>query len=431
MAICEFKTSKGNPCGKLVSREGDLCKNHKGVAKGQRAEAAKQERLRKDPEKMKEFKWTRLENQRRRGGVLPENHMKELPKPFPRKTKQSAQETKEKKRPKSPAKHNKFLRSRKAAEGDGLAEEDEETTNDKWRGKIRRRLRKEEKQQEGDRSPGPSGDAREKKQDDDDDDDDNDGEDTTEMGNITDSDSEDEESDSEANLQEAVAFEKSTHKEREWAEEEVDEAVTVEEEPELQIPVPKPFGIRFYEHYSQPLSPSRVEDMTSLVNERGSDVKAKLGVVYFKNQERHRDETDLIWECPERTATIIKTLKKEGILKVATELNKERRATKEDVMRVHGEDLWKEVEEKVNGFVEKMKNKKERLEYNRELYDEETLYVNKWTIDAALLGAGAVLVAVDHMLEFAMVIFSDDRPPGCKRVHFTKMSVVICVLCTD
>ena len=182
---------------------------------------------------------------------------------------------------------------------------------------------------------------------------------------------------------------------------------------------PNSFGIRFLKLYSSPASPSRLENMTALVqeaNQSASGVTAEqVGVVYYQAVERHADETNSIWESPDRTASIFSALESEGILESVEVFTEERRATEEDVRRVHKPKVLKQIDEYHQKFISLKDQKKKRLAFNKRLYKSKNIMVNEFTRDAALLGAGSLLTSVDKMVENGAVVFSDDRPPGCIR----------------
>ena len=237
-------------------------------------------------------------------------------------------------------------------------------------------------------------------------------------------------------LEEAAGFaswEQSTPKETVEVEDEDDKTgheVTVEEAsgPDQH---PNSFGIRFLKLYSSPASPSRLENMTALVqeaNQSASGVTAEqVGVVYYQAVERHADETNSIWESPDRTASIFSALESEGIFEAVKVFTEERRATEEDVRRVHNPNVLKEIDEYHQKFVSLKDQKKKRLAFNKRLYKSKNIMVNEYTRDAALLGAGSLLTGVDKMVENGAVVFSDDRPPGCIR----KVSCAIVGFCRD
>ena len=187
-------------------------------------------------------------------------------------------------------------------------------------------------------------------------------------------------------------------------------------------------GIRLVHLYNQQKSPGQLEKMKALIKEGSgpSDLSAKLAVVYFEQLQRHEDESNEIWECPERISAIYESLKSSGILNVATVLKEERRATEQDVMRAHSKQLWEKMVEYDKEITKLRNNEKKRKNYNVRLYKKTSLYVNEFTMDCALLGAGSLLAAVDHMLTKGGVVFSDDRPPGKSSVALNFFHLLWC-----
>ena len=390
---CVF-VKKDKPCGKFVTGKGELCSKCKKISNDRKFEATRQEKLKTNPTLKKEFEQRRLVNQRIRDGVDPQNY-KMLPFPMPLNRKKRIETENKVQKRANASEHSRLLRSRKEATGgDGPAEEQVESPVIKGQG--------------------ASGDAQ------------------VEESNLTDN-SDDEIVDDDPDkdytspsLEEAAAF-ASDNQRQEEEEEETDEEAedtkshdfTIEEASvpaEQQVADPKPFGVQILSLYSQAASPSWLEDMAALIQDETSqtDMAAEqLAVVYFAAVEKHSDESEQIWECPERTASIFKTLEFSGILKAASVLKEERWATKQDVMRVHGEDHWKKVEKMVQDIFERRNNQKKRMGYNKKLYNEKNLYVNEFTMEAALLGAGSLLAAVDQVVKRGGVVFSNDRPPGC------------------
>ena len=192
-------------------------------------------------------------------------------------------------------------------------------------------------------------------------------------------------------------------------------------------------GIRLVHLYNQQKSPGQLEKMKALIKEGSgpSDLSAKLAVVYFEQLQRHEDESNEIWECPERISAIYESLESSGILNVATVLKEERRATEQDVMRAHSKQLWETMVQYHKEITELRNNEKKRKNYNVRLYKKTSLYVNEFTMDCALLGAGSLLAAVDHMLTKGGVVFSDDRPPGKSSVALKFFHLLWCMFWTD
>ena len=120
--------------------------------------------------------------------------------------------------------------------------------------------------------------------------------------------------------------------------------------------------------------------MTALVQEAiqsASGVTAEqVGVVYYQAVERHADETNSIWESPDRTASIFSALESEGILEAVKVFTEERRATEEDVRRVHNPKVLKEIDEYHQKFVSLKDQKKKRLNFNKRLYKSKNIMVN-------------------------------------------------------
>ena len=84
MNKCVFLKASGKPCGTFISAKKDICDKCKRIADSRKAEAARQEKLKADPEKKKEFEQKRLNAQRARNETDPSNY-KSLPFPMPRK----------------------------------------------------------------------------------------------------------------------------------------------------------------------------------------------------------------------------------------------------------------------------------------------------------------------------------------------------------
>ena len=414
MAKCQFvKAGCHSQCGKGVAKGSDIyCKKHKNAVTKMRNEATRQAKIKADPEVEKVFKSRRLDNQRKRNQTNPEKFRKRLAFPYYRSLDKKVLPAKAKeKKSKKASEHGMMLRSGGEVAGD-------QSLPDQKR-KIRRRLERGET--DGQVAGGDTiRRIEEPNLTDSDESDDEDGE----ADSTAESEGEDGDEDKGYTLEEAAGLaspEQSTPKETDEVEEEDDKTgheVTVEEAsgPDQH---PNPIGIRFLELYSSPASPSRLEDMTTLVqeaNQSASGVTAEqVGVVYYQAVERHADETNSIWESPDRTASIFSALESEGILETVQVFTEERRASEEDVRRVHKPKALKQIDEYHQKFISLKDQKKKRLAFNKRLYKSKNIMVNEYTADAALLGAGALLTGVDKMVENGAVVFSDDRPPGCIR----------------
>ena len=177
----------------------------------------------------------------------------------------------------------------------------------------------------------------------------------------------------------------------------------------------EPFGHKVFKTFTKPTSPESTAEFTALIKERcgrsDSDIESKLAVAYTKYTENHKDETPDKWECPDRTIQIYNILESSGILDVATRLEFERMASSEDFFRVHTETLWNMLQQyKSDAERLKKKKKKERLRYNKKLYDKKTLFLNEHSIPAAFMGAGSVISAVDFVMAKEGVAFALPRP---------------------
>ena len=203
-----------------------------------------------------------------------------------------------------------------------------------------------------------------------------------------------------------------------------DHLVTLEETSE-QGDASESFGNKYFQVYSKPDSPERTAELIALILERcnipDSNIKSNLAVAYTRATERHFDEQGDQWECPDRTIKIHEALASAGILDVATRLEEERIATKEEFMRAHTQTLWDYLQE-CKEDAEKMKEKKsdtkkaknskkaKRLAKNEDLKNNKSLFLNEFTIPCAFLGAGSVISSVDYVVANEGVAFALPRP---------------------
>lgn len=103
-------------------------------------------------------------------------------------------------------------------------------------------------------------------------------------------------------------------------------------------------------------------------------------------------------ECPERIVSIEQALQDSGLMKQAI-TKPFAKATDEDILRVHHPKVWQTLKDNVpqNGFVK---------------IDEDT-GMNAYSIEAALTASGAMLTAIDGVMNNeASKAFCNIRPPG-------------------
>ena len=172
---------------------------------------------------------------------------------------------------------------------------------------------------------------------------------------------------------------------------EIEDPLTPEEQEKL----------RAFEVFQQELGRARNKDMSKQLKEfydrtRKGGKSYPLAVVYNENVEGHKDQREEVdgkgqHECPERTRQIFDLLTKEGIMEEAQWINEGRMPTREEMLSTHSAEHIETLES-----LSKM-TKEERLKWCEE-NDGFTIFANEHTTEAALLSAGGVLQAIDHVM---------------------------------
>ena len=167
--------------------------------------------------------------------------------------------------------------------------------------------------------------------------------------------------------------------------------------------------------------PNKIE---SLIQEQSSrsdkpSTPPKLAIGYLEN-ERHTGEKT--WETPERTATIHSALESADILQASTSLDNQRKATKDQILKIHTEEMWNLLEKHHNEAEEVEADEKKRQLYLTEMYNNKNLFFNTSTMDCALLAVGSVLTGIDHCMQNLGTALLLIRPPGDYHKNFFSIS---------
>jgi len=128
-----------------------------------------------------------------------------------------------------------------------------------------------------------------------------------------------------------------------------------------------------------------------------------LVLCYDSAMERHHDDEPHP-ECPERTARIWEMLEENGVTQREGVLRVEaRRLLKEEADMVHEPEHW----EKLHMLMEM-----EQKDMDAAAEEMNSIYLNPFSLDCALLAAGGVLQTVDKVLESGGAGLAVVRPPG-------------------
>ena len=132
-----------------------------------------------------------------------------------------------------------------------------------------------------------------------------------------------------------------------------------------------------------------------------------LVLCYDSAMERHHDDEPHP-ECPERTARIWEMLEENGVTQREGVLRVEaRRLLKEEAEMVHEPEHW----EKLHMLMEM-----EQKEMDAAAEEMNSIYLNPFSLDCALLAAGGVLQTVDKVvneetdLNFGFILYTINHP---------------------